>query len=113
MVKLHRRELSIAISEWKRLTNLKENHSMGNTAAARSKPASATNKPQKNNPAVSIDGKHGIDLLHDPVLNKATAYTEAERQALGLVGLVPDVSESIQTQLSRVLLQLKEKATDL
>jgi malate dehydrogenase (oxaloacetate-decarboxylating)(NADP+) len=57
--------------------------------------------------------KRGIDLLHDPRLNKSTGFTEAERQALGLVGLVPDVTESIETQLSRVLLQLKSKATDL
>jgi malate dehydrogenase (oxaloacetate-decarboxylating)(NADP+) len=57
--------------------------------------------------------KHGIELLHDPSLNKSTAYTEADKQAFGLVGLVPDVTESIDTQLSRVLLQLKEKATDL
>ncbi len=57
--------------------------------------------------------KRGIELLQDPSLNKSTAFTEAERQALGIVGLVPDVTESIETQLSRVLLQLKEKATDL
>ena len=38
---------------------------------------------------------------------------EAERQALGLVGLVPDVTESIETQLSRVLQQLKGKPNDL
>jgi malate dehydrogenase (oxaloacetate-decarboxylating)(NADP+) len=58
-------------------------------------------------------GKRGIDVLHDPRINKSTGFTEAERQALGLVGLVPDVTESIETQLSRVLLQLKDKATDL
>jgi malate dehydrogenase (oxaloacetate-decarboxylating)(NADP+) len=57
--------------------------------------------------------KRGIDLLHDPRLNKSTGFTEAERQALGLVGLVPDVTESIETQLSRVLLQLKGKPNDL
>jgi malate dehydrogenase (oxaloacetate-decarboxylating)(NADP+) len=57
--------------------------------------------------------KRGIDLLHDPRLNKSTGFTDAERQALGLVGLVPDVTESIETQLARVLLQLKSKATDL
>ena len=34
--------------------------------------------------STSVSGKRGIDLLHDPVINKATAYTEAERQALGL-----------------------------
>jgi len=41
--------------------------------------------------------KRGIDLLHDPKLNKSTGFTEAERQALGLVGLVPDATESIDT----------------
>ena len=59
------------------------------------------------------NNERGIDVLHDPTLNKSTGYTEAERQALGLVGLVPDVTESIETQLDRVLLQLKGKATDL
>jgi malate dehydrogenase (oxaloacetate-decarboxylating)(NADP+) len=57
--------------------------------------------------------KHGIEVLRDPSLNKMTGFIESEKEALGLVGLVPDVTESIETQLSRVLLQLKEKATDL
>jgi len=57
--------------------------------------------------------QHGTDVLHNPKINRSTGYTEAERKALGLVGLVPDVTESIETQLSRVLLQLEEKATDL
>jgi malate dehydrogenase (oxaloacetate-decarboxylating)(NADP+) len=34
-----------------------------------------------------------MDILHDPQINKPTGFTEAERQALGLVGLVPDVTE--------------------
>jgi len=38
--------------------------------------------------------KRGVDLLYEPTLNKSTAFTEAERQALGLVGLVPDDTES-------------------
>ena len=61
----------------------------------------------------TLEGKHGIEILHDPELNKSTAFTEAERQALGLVGLLPDETESIETQLTRVLLQLKGKTTDL
>jgi malate dehydrogenase (oxaloacetate-decarboxylating)(NADP+) len=75
-----------------------------------------TANPQEGRPippATSLGGKRGIDLLHDPVLNKATAYTEAERQALGLVGLVPDVTESEDLQLRRVLQQLADKPTDL
>jgi len=57
--------------------------------------------------------KRGIEVLQDPSLNRTTGFTEAEKQSLGIVGLVPDVTESIETQLSRVLLQLKKKATDL
>jgi malate dehydrogenase (oxaloacetate-decarboxylating)(NADP+) len=58
-------------------------------------------------------GKRGIDVLRDPTRNKSTAFTETERQALGLMGLVPDVTEPLETRLSRVLEQLKDKATDL
>jgi malate dehydrogenase (oxaloacetate-decarboxylating)(NADP+) len=57
--------------------------------------------------------KHGIELLRDPSLNKSTAFTEAEKQALGLVGLVPDIAETEQLQLQRVNLQLAQKPTDL
>jgi len=57
--------------------------------------------------------KRGIEVLHDPKLNKSTGFTEAERQTLGLVGLLPDVTESIETQLDRVLQQLRDKPTDL
>jgi len=59
------------------------------------------------------DSKRGIDVLRDPGLNKSTAFTEAEKQAMGLVGLVPDVTESEDLQLQRVVLQLAQKNTDL
>jgi malate dehydrogenase (oxaloacetate-decarboxylating)(NADP+) len=58
-------------------------------------------------------GKRGVELLRDPALNKSTAFTEAERQALGLVGLVPDTAESEDLQLRRVMDQLGDKPTDL
>ena len=57
--------------------------------------------------------KRGIEVLHDPTLNKSTAFSEAEKQALGLVGLVPDVTESADLQLQRVNMQLAQKPTDL
>jgi malate dehydrogenase (oxaloacetate-decarboxylating)(NADP+) len=57
--------------------------------------------------------KRGVDLLYDPTLNKSTAFTEAERQALGVVGLVPDHTESEDLQLRRVMQQLAHKTTDL
>jgi malate dehydrogenase (oxaloacetate-decarboxylating)(NADP+) len=57
--------------------------------------------------------KRGIELLHDPLLNKSTAFTDAEKEAFGLVGLVPDVTETEDLQLQRVMLQLAQKPTDL
>jgi len=57
--------------------------------------------------------KRGIEVLQDPTVNKSTAFTEAEKQELGLIGLVPDGSETEDLQLQRVLLQLGQKNTDL
>ena len=57
--------------------------------------------------------KRGIELLQDASLNKSTAFTETEKQSLGLVGLVPDVTESEDLQLRRVMMQLGHKNTDL
>ena len=55
----------------------------------------------------------GFDMLHNPRLNKSTAFTAAEREALGLVGLVPEGLESEETQIQRVMQQLGHKTTDL
>jgi hypothetical protein len=45
--------------------------------------------------------KRGIKLLQDPSLNKSTAFTEAEKQALGLVGLLPDTARACRTRRRR------------
>jgi malate dehydrogenase (oxaloacetate-decarboxylating)(NADP+) len=57
--------------------------------------------------------KTGVELLRDPSLNQSTAFTEEEKEKLGLIGLVPDVSESEELQLQRVMMQLAQKTTDL
>ncbi len=57
--------------------------------------------------------KHGLEILNDPKLNKSTAFTEEERQAHGLIGLVPDVTETMDIQLQRVMQQLSHKHSDL
>jgi len=57
--------------------------------------------------------KHGIDLLRDPQLNKSTAFTEAERETLGLTGLLPAGVDNEENQVRRVLQQLGQKTTDL
>ncbi len=58
-------------------------------------------------------GKRGIELLRDPFLNKSTGFNEVEKEKLGLVGLVPDVTENEELQLQRVMMQLGHKNTDL
>src|SRR5262245_44109804 len=69
-----------------------------------------TQKDAKND---MVNNKVGIEFLRNPSLNKSTAFTEAERDALGIVGLVPDVTETEDLQLSRVMMQLGHKTTDL
>ena len=61
----------------------------------------------------SFNGKRGIDILQDSAINKSTAFTQEEREKLGLVGLVPDITESEDLQLRRVMQQLGHKSTDL
>jgi len=58
-------------------------------------------------------GKRGVDLLEDPRLNKSTAFSAAEREKLGLTGLLPETVENQDTQLRRVLQHLGHKITDL
>jgi malate dehydrogenase (oxaloacetate-decarboxylating)(NADP+) len=43
----------------------------------------------------------GYDLLHNPRLNKGTAFTDAERRAGGLEGLLPPAVTSIELQVAR------------
>jgi malate dehydrogenase (oxaloacetate-decarboxylating)(NADP+) len=55
----------------------------------------------------------GVKILHDPVRNKGTAFTHAEREALNLRGLLPARVHSMAEQELRVLGNVRAKATDL
>jgi malate dehydrogenase (oxaloacetate-decarboxylating)(NADP+) len=55
----------------------------------------------------------GLDLLHNPTLNKGTAFTDAERDALGLHGLLPPHVQTEEEQLERVLANLRRKPAAL
>src|SRR3989449_784943 len=55
----------------------------------------------------------GADLLHDPRRNKSTAFSDAERVQLGLIGLLPEGVDDLETQARRALAQLDAKTTDL
>ncbi|MBV5318708.1 MAG: NAD-dependent malic enzyme [Desulfobulbaceae bacterium] len=55
----------------------------------------------------------GIDLLRDPTLNKGSAFTLEEREALGLTGLLPPRVHTIKEQSQRVLENLRKRSTDI
>jgi malate dehydrogenase (oxaloacetate-decarboxylating)(NADP+) len=61
----------------------------------------------------SLDLHRGVKILHDPIRNKGTAFTEAERDELKLRGLLPPRVHSMAEQELRVLNNLREKPTDL
>jgi len=56
---------------------------------------------------------YGLDLLHDPNLNKGTAFTQKERKLLGLEGLLPPHISTMNEQVERVMAGLRGKPTDL
>jgi malic enzyme len=55
----------------------------------------------------------GEPLLRDPFTNKSTAFTAAEREELGLDGLVPPAVSTMDQQLARVYENYRVKETPL
>jgi malate dehydrogenase (oxaloacetate-decarboxylating)(NADP+) len=55
----------------------------------------------------------GYALLHDPHLNKGTAFTEAERNSHRLEGLLPTVPITLEQQTARIQLELSNLDNDL
>ena len=55
----------------------------------------------------------GVALLRDPLLNKSSAFTAEEREALGLRGLLPPRVFSMDDQVLRVMENYARKTTDL
>ena len=55
----------------------------------------------------------GYELLNDPLLNKGTAFTEAEREAFDLHGLLPPHVAELDYQVQRRLVAFRSQRTDL
>ena len=62
---------------------------------------------------ISPETLSGAALLHDPALNKGTAFTEEERDRLRLRGLLPPRVLTLQQQLDKTLASFRGKASDL
>ncbi len=61
----------------------------------------------------STEHPTGYALLHNPRLNKGTAFTEAERRAYGLEGLLPPAVTNIGLQVARRHAEIASLENDL
>lgn len=55
----------------------------------------------------------GHQILNDPFKNKGTAFTQEERQELGLVGLLPPYVQTLQEQAAQTYAHMHQKGSDL
>ena len=58
----------------------------------------------------SIDGE---SLESTPILNKGTGFTQEERDAFGLTGLLPPRCVSMEEQRARIMRNYRAQTTDL
>jgi len=70
-------------------------------------------KRDRRSTPVSSERRHGLSLLRDPALNKGTAFTDEERDELGLRGLLPSVVLTQEQQVERILENLRALPNDL
>src|SRR5215471_7238462 len=52
-------------------------------------------------------------VLDDPIKDRGTAFTPAQREALGLTGRLPSAVQSLDQQAERAYRQLRQQPTDL
>ncbi len=60
-----------------------------------------------------LGNRRGYDIVRDPLLNKGSAFTVAERDALGLTGIVPPQCHDMATQARRTYAGIQRQATPI
>ena len=55
----------------------------------------------------------GYDLLQDPLLNKGTSFTDAERARLRIEGLLPPGHNTMDQQIARTMENFRKRRTDI
>ena len=69
--------------------------------------------PTRDNKTTIATKLKGQALLDNPLLNKGSAFSEVERRGLGLLGLLPSHSSTIEEQLIRTYENYRRKETDV
>lgn len=67
----------------------------------------------KKNVVKGIKMLRGFELLRNPLLNKGTAFTEAEREKFGLRGLLPPKVHTMEEQVQRVMANYRRRGDEL
>jgi malate dehydrogenase (oxaloacetate-decarboxylating) len=62
-------------------------------------------KPRRNEDGCYETKARGLAVLNSPLLNKGTAFTVEEREALGLTGLIPPDVSTLANQAKRAFMQ--------
>ncbi len=66
----------------------------------------------EGNDVFTVDSA-GAELLHNPILNKGSAFTHEERRLFGIDGLLPPAVSTLEMQVDRRFESFNEKTTDL